>query len=97
MIVVNTNKETITEFDLTKGYLHEMKIIRPDAEPLGTEVITEKDGVTVVKKKLVWAPEDYEDVQMYIPNTEPAPLAKLDVIEAQVTYTAMMTDTLLEV
>ena len=31
-----------------------------------------------------------------IPEVEPAP-SQLDVIEAQVTYTAMMTDTLLEV
>ena len=97
MRIVNQKKETITEYDLTKGCLCTRKIIRPDAVPLGTELTFEKDGKTFMEKKRVWADEDYEKVQMYIPNPAPAPPSKLDVIEAQVAYTAMMTDTLLEV
>ena len=85
MRVINQNHETITEYDLTKGYLVPTQVIREDAEPI--------DNV----KKFAWADEDYEEVQMYIPFPEKTTPSKLDVIEAQVAYTAMMTDTLLEV
>lgn len=90
MRVVDTELKTITEYDLTKGQLVSATAIREDATPIDN------------KTKWAWADEDYEEVQMYIPNrqlsveesTEPT---QLDRIEAQVTYTAMMTDTLLEV
>ena len=84
MRVVNQNFETITEYDLTKGFLYPGVLIREDAEPI--------DNIT----KHAWADEDYEDVQIYAlyPVEEPT---QLDRIEAQVAYTAMMTDTLLEV
>jgi hypothetical protein len=52
------------------------------------------DNVT----KFAPADEDWEQAMMYVPypeaNVEPT---QLDRIEAQVVYTAMMTDTLLEV
>ena len=56
--------------------------------------------VPAVKAQEAW--DEYEDILRYIPYTdeELAEMNKpsqLDVIEAQVTYTAMMTDTLLEV
>ena len=86
MRVINQNRETITEYDLSKGYLVPVKLIREDATPIDN------------KTKWAWADEDYEDGQMYIPNSiESAAPTQLDRIEAQVAYTAMMTDTLLEV
>lgn len=56
MRVINQNRETIKEYDLTTGSLVPTTIIRADAEPI--------DDVT----KFAWADEDYEEVQMYIPN-----------------------------
>jgi hypothetical protein len=86
MRIVNQALETITEYDLNKGYFVPATAIKEDATPI--------DNVT----KFAWADDDYEDVQMYVPNQEvtKAP-SQMDRIEAQVTYTAMMTDTLLEV
>ena len=56
MKVVNQKHEIITEYDLTNGILINTKIIKEDASPI--------DDV----KKFAWTAEDYEDVQMYIPN-----------------------------
>ena len=86
MRVVNQTLETIAEYDLNKGGLVPAKAIREDAVPIDNVI------------KFAWADEDYEDVQMYMPNQKAneAP-TQMDRIEAQVTYTAMMTDTLLEV
>jgi hypothetical protein len=58
--------------------------------PFGEVEVAEIDGVLTVTK---WTPGE-------MPEPEPAPepeSTQLDIIEAQVTYTAMMTDTLLEV
>ena len=57
--------------------------------PFGEVEAKEIDGVMTVTK---WTPGE-------IPETEPVEPepTQLDIIEAQVTYTAMMTDTLLEV
>lgn len=88
MKVLNQDFQVITEYDLTQGQLLPVKLIREDATPIDN------------KTKWAWTEEDYEDVQMYIPNNpieEAADPTQLDRIEAQVTYTAMMTDTLLEV
>ena len=88
MKVLNQDFQVITEYDLTQGQLLPVKLIREDATPIDN------------KTKWAWTEEDYEDVQMYIPNNpieEAADPSQLDRIEAQVTYTAMMTDTLLEV
>lgn len=62
MRVVNENLETITEYDLAQGTLFPTTAIREDATPI--------DNVT----KFAWYDEDYEEVQMYIPN----PLAEPD-------------------
>ena len=56
MRIVNTNFETITQYDSENGRLVQNKAVRLDAEPI--------DNVT----KFAWADEDYEDVLMYIPN-----------------------------
>ena len=57
--------------------------------PFGEVEVAEIDGVMTVTK---WTPG-------IMPEPEPAEEvpSQLDIIEAQVTYTAMMTDTLLEV
>lgn len=77
---------SIESVDLKKGVLVPFKTIKEDAVPI--------DNIT----KFAWADDDYEDAQMYVPNQEvtEAP-TQMDRIEAQVTYTAMMTDTILEV
>ena len=86
MRVVNQALKTITEYDLNKGYFVPAAAVKEDATPI--------DNVT----KFAWADADYEEVQMYVPNQEGTEMpSQLDRIEAQVTYTAMMTDTLLEV
>ena len=83
---VNQALKTITEYDLNKGYLVPATAIKEDATPI--------DNVT----KFAWADEDYEEVQMYVLHQEANEVpSQLDRIEAQVAYTAIMTDTLLEV
>lgn len=52
--VVNENMETITEYDLTKGYLIPALVIKEDATPIDDET------------KFAWEDEDYEEAQMYI-------------------------------
>ena len=85
MRVIDQNGKTLTEYDLSQGRLVPTQGIREDATPI--------DDVT----KFAWDDEDYEDVLLYIhsPVEKNIP-TQLDMIEAQVTYTAMMTDTLLE-
>ena len=58
--------------------------------PFGEVEVAEIGGVMTVTK---WTPGEMPEPE---PEQEPAP-SQLDIIEAQVTYTAMMTDTLLEV
>jgi hypothetical protein len=75
----------LEQLDLSKGYLVTNQAIREDAEPI--------DNIT----KFAYTTEDYEEVQQYflyrVEDTKPS---QLDRIEAQIAYTAMMTDTLLE-
>lgn len=56
MRVINQNRETITEYDLTAGKLIPTTVVRADATPI--------DNVT----KFAWVDNDYEQVQMYVPN-----------------------------
>ena len=58
--------------------------------PFGEVEVAEIDGVMTVTS---WTPLPMPEPE---PEVEPEP-TQLDIIEAQVTYTAMMTDTLLEV
>ena len=88
MRYVNEKTEPISaeSIDLKKGFLIPCKVIKEDAKPIDNET------------KYAWDEDDYEEAQMYVLNqeTNEAP-TQLDRIEAQVAYTAMMTDTLLEV
>ena len=84
MMVYDQDGNQLESYDLAKGYLQPKTIIRPDAAPI--------DNV----KKFAWEDGDYQEIQVYIPySTSPTP-TKLDRIEAQVAYTAMMTGTLME-
>lgn len=56
MRIVDENFNTITEYDLSKGRLEETFTIKEDVTPI--------DNI----EKFAWADEDYEKVQMYIPN-----------------------------
>ena len=58
--------------------------------PFGEVTAEEVDGIMTVTS---WTPGEMPEPE---PEVEPEP-SQLDVLEAQVTYTAMMTDTLLEV
>ena len=84
----NENAEPISaeSIDLEKGFLVPFKAIKEDATPIDNET------------KYAWDEDDYEEAQMYVLNqVAPEEPTQLDRIEAQVAYTAMMTDTLLEV
>ena len=56
MRVINEKFETITNYDLTAGKLIKSFAVKEDAEPI--------DNVN----KFAWANEDWEEVQMYVPN-----------------------------
>lgn len=73
--VINENHETITEYDLTKGQLYPAITIREDAKPIDN------------KKKFVWDDEDYEEVQMYVPNCEKTNAEKIAELKAQLSKT----------
>ena len=61
MRVINEKFETITEYDLTDGSLIPKMAIKENAEPI--------DNVT----KFAWSDEDWEEVQMFVPNRDPDP------------------------
>ena len=77
---------SLESVDLENGFLIPFMAVKENAAPI--------DNVT----KFAWADDDYEECQMYVLHQEAneAP-SQLDRIEAQVAYTAIMTDTLLEV
>lgn len=88
MRYVDENNIAITEdqIDLSKGFVAIVQVIKEDAPPI--------DNVN----KFAYTIEDYEEAYKFFldkRNVSSTP-SQLDVIEAQVTYTAMMTDTLLE-
>jgi hypothetical protein len=58
MKIIDINGNIITDYDLSKGKLIKRSIIRKDAPPI--------DNIT----KFAWNAEDFEEVQMYVPNRE---------------------------
>lgn len=56
MRIVNRLFETIADVDLENGVLVPTKAIKENAKPI--------DNIT----KFAWADDDFEDVEMYIPN-----------------------------
>ena len=92
----------VTQPDLEAGYVYEGVIVTGRTEP-GTEVLP--GTVTTARpsglRRLVPAKDITEACQWYHRYTAEelaarAQPSELDRIEAQLTYTAMMTDTLLE-
>lgn len=75
MRVVNENYETITEYDLTSGRLYPTTAVKEDAEPI--------DNVT----KFAWSNDDYEAVQMYIPNHVQTKAEKIAELKRQLSKT----------
>lgn len=74
MRIINKDFETITEYDLSIGYLSDAIAIKEDAEPI--------DNVN----KFAWANEDYEQVKMYLPNpvieeVPPSDTERIDALE----------------
>lgn len=56
MRIVNTEFETITEYDSDNGRLVPNRAVREDAEHIDNII------------KFAWSDDDFEDVLMYIPN-----------------------------
>ncbi len=75
MRVIDRKGKTITEYDLTKGRLITRKVVRADAEPIDN------------KKKFAWTKDDYEEVQMYVPNREKSKAEKIRELKAQLSKT----------
>lgn len=87
MRYIDENGKTVQkeQLDLTKGYLANIQVIKEDVEPI--------DNVN----KFFYTADDYEEVQKYfLHKVQSNTPSQLDRIEAQITYTAMITDTLLE-
>lgn len=85
MRIVDKEHNTITDCDLSKGILSKSIILKNNIIPI--------DGIN----KIAYDDDDYEEVLMYIEKESLLETpSQLDILEAQVTYTAMMTDTLLE-
>ena len=74
----------VEKVDLNAGSLVSYTTIKENAEPLS-------------KDKTYWADDDWEEVQMYVRKPEVSMPTQMDRVEAQATYTAMMTGTILEV
>ena len=75
MRVINRKGETITEYDLTKGRLVARKVLRADAPPIDN------------KTKFAWTQEDYEEVQMYVPNRVKSAAEMIQELKTQLSAT----------
>lgn len=87
MRYVNEDMQTISsvDADLTKGKLVDVVVVKESATPI--------DDIN----KFAWDDDDYETAKMYVPNPPDLYIPSVqDRIEAQVSYTAIMTNTLLE-
>ena len=79
MRIVNTEFETITEYDSDNGRLVPNRAVREDAEPIDNII------------KFAWFDDDFEDVLMYIPNhaepdTGPSPQDDTDSMLVDIEY-----------
>lgn len=75
MKVIDKNRNIITNYDLSKGTLINRRIVREDAKPI--------DNVT----KFAWTNEDFEEVQMYIPNRVKSAKEQINELKAQLSAT----------
>ncbi len=75
MRVINQEGKTIKKYDLTAGYLVCATVVREDVTPI--------DNVT----KFAWADEDYEEVQMYMPNPVKTTAQQIAELKVQLSAT----------
>ena len=75
MRVVNENYETITNYDLNSGGLYPTVAVKENVDPI--------DNVT----KFAWHDDDYEEVQMYIPNPVKTTAQQITELKAQLSKT----------
>ena len=87
MRIINKQKETITEYDLTKGYLRKVKAPKEGVLPLGSEIVETKKGKEVKSIKRFYTKDELEDVQVYIPFVEPTPKEKIAELKAKLSAT----------
>lgn len=97
MIEINALDNGAHDNQSYHGILPEGWAVLPDTIvtenfPFGTPTVEEIDGVMTVTQ---WVPGIIPEPEIGEPIKEEP--SQLDIIEAQVTYTAMMTNTLLEV
>ena len=65
----------MTDYDLTKGRLIPRRIVRKDAKPIDD------------KTKFAWNKDDFEEVQVYVPNREKSIPEKIAELKAQLSAT----------
>ena len=75
MKVIDIKGNIITNYDLLKGKLIKRSIIRKDASPI--------DNIT----KFAWDVEDFEEVQMYVPNREKSAKEQINELKKQLEAT----------
>ena len=75
MRVVDSNGNTLTEYNLTAGHLVSTTVVRENAAPI--------DDIT----KFAWADEDYEQAQMYIPDPVKTAAEKIDKLKRKLRET----------
>lgn len=75
MKVIDTKGNIITDYDLSNGHLITHHIIKEDAAPI--------DNIT----KFAWDIEDYEEVQMYIPNKKKSAKERINELKLQLEAT----------
>lgn len=75
MRVIDTNGNIITDYDLTKGRLISRKVVRADAPPIDNE------------EKFVWTDDDFEEVQVYVPNRIKSAAEQIRELKTQLSST----------
>ena len=75
MKVLDINGNIITNYDLSKGKLIIRKMLREDVAPI--------DNIT----KFTWTDEDFEEVQIYVPNKEKTAKEQINELKKQLEAT----------
>lgn len=75
MRVVNQKKETITEYDLSKGKLYPIRLLKENVQPIDN------------KTKFVYTKNDFENAKIYIPNKEKSSREKIIQLKKQLSST----------
>lgn len=87
------------EVEVEKEVTHTMSAPTGEKDEDGNPITEDQEYTTTERVKELREVKEMTVTKMtagVVPEPEPEPLTQLDLVEAQVTYTAMMTDTLLE-